>query len=714
MTAADTRKKLIILGGGCGSLSTAYSLTSEPDWRDKFESITIYQMGWRLGGKGASGRGVNGRIEEHGLHIWMGWYENAFKMMRAVYEELGRSPDTPLATWDQAFKKHGYINLGEQVKGAWTNWPIDFPFNADTPGQGGTLPTVWDVVHEALKGFESLFRGTLLTRPGDAPDTTPGKHGHIPILERFERIGDLIHDAVDIVAAELLLAESVIAAWHARTDAEETHEHHRNFIEKSMHRLRKHIAKHLEERIEGQDEERRLFYIMDTCLTCIAGVMAEGCGHGAHAFDVLDQYDFREFLRKHGAEHDTVNSPLIAAFYQLLFAYKGGDWQNQLVGAGVALRFIFRMTMTYKGAIFWKMQAGMGDTIFAPIYEVLRRRGVRFEFFHRVRELELSADGTSVAKVHIGRQATLVDGEYDPFVVVNDLPCWPSTPRYEQLVEGAELEAEKIDLESMWSPWVDRETPTELVAGADYDTIVFGISLASIPYVAPQLVAARPRWQAMLANIETVRTLAVQLWLRPDLAKLGWPVESAVTDAYPEPLDTWADMSQLIARESWPAATPVGNITYFCAPMPGGITPLENRDAPKQEAEKVRASSIAWLNEFARICWPSSCDPADNAKFDWSLLIAPASATGEARFDSQYWRANIDPSERYVLSVPGSTLYRLHADDPDFDNLFLTGDWTYTGVNAGCVEGTVMSGMLTARAITGSPRLQEIIGYATP
>ena len=38
----------------------------------------------------------------------------------------------------------------------------------------------------------------------------------------------------------------------------------------------------------------------------------------------------------------------------------------------------------YKGAIFWKMTAGMGDVVMAPLYQALRKRGVKFEFFHRV------------------------------------------------------------------------------------------------------------------------------------------------------------------------------------------------------------------------------------------------------------------------------------------------------------------------------------------
>jgi hypothetical protein len=56
-----------------------------------------------------------------------------------------------------------------------------------------------------------------------------------------------------------------------------------------------------------------------------------------------------------------------------------------------------------------------------------------------------------------------------------------------------------------------------------------------------------------------------------------------------------------------------------------------------------------------------------------------------------------------VLSVAGSTQYRLKARGTDFPNLILAGDWTLNGLNAGCVEATVMSGMQASRAICGVP-----------
>jgi predicted NAD/FAD-dependent oxidoreductase len=68
----------------------------------------------------------------------------------------------------------------------------------------------------------------------------------------------------------------------------------------------------------------------------------------------------------------------------------------------------------------------------------------------------------------------------------------------------------------------------------------------------------------------------------------------------------------------------------------------------------------------------------------------------------------VDPSERYVLSVKGSTKYRLAADDSKFENLYLAGDWVATRLGAGCVEAATMAGLAAARKI-GRPGL-KIVG----
>jgi uncharacterized protein with NAD-binding domain and iron-sulfur cluster len=87
---------------------------------------------------------------------------------------------------------------------------------------------------------------------------------------------------------------------------------------------------------------------------------------------------------------------------------------------------------------------------------------------------------------------------------------------------------------------------------------------------------------------------------------------------------------------------------------------------------------------------------------------------GEKRFDTQFWTANVNPSDRYVLSLPGSAKYRISPLDNTYDNLTIAGDWTDCGHNAGCVEAAVMSGRLAAHALSGSPALEEIVGYDHP
>ena len=73
---------------------------------------------------------------------------------------------------------------------------------------------------------------------------------------------------------------------------------------------------------------------------------------------------------------------------------------------------------------------------------------------------------------------------------------------------------------------------------------------------------------------------------------------------------------------------------------------------------------------------------------------------------------NVDPNERYVLSVPGSLKHRLWSDQSGFDNLFLAGDWTRNAISAGCVEAAVSSGMRAARGLSGYPT--TIVGESDP
>src|SRR5215470_8944824 len=105
--------EVAIIGGGCAGITTAFELT-RPEHKGKYH-VTVYQLGWRLGGKGASGRGPADRIEEHGLHVWLGFYENAFRLLRECYFELNRDPKKcRFADWRDTFFSEPVIGVADR------------------------------------------------------------------------------------------------------------------------------------------------------------------------------------------------------------------------------------------------------------------------------------------------------------------------------------------------------------------------------------------------------------------------------------------------------------------------------------------------------------------------------------------------------------------------------------------------------------------------
>jgi uncharacterized protein with NAD-binding domain and iron-sulfur cluster len=198
------------------------------------------------------------------------------------------------------------------------------------------------------------------------------------------------------------------------------------------------------------------------------------------------------------------------------------------------------------------------------------------------------------------------------------------------------------------------------------------------------------------------------VWLNRDLRQIGWTDfasdgQEPVLSGFAEPFDTWAPMDQLLCREAWPPQIAPKNVSYFCSPLQiADYPPYSDHGFPGRCTGEVKQSALMQLTQQMQALWPAVAGPGG---FDWNCLVDPQQGQGEARFDRQYWRANVDPSERYVLSVVGSTAHRLATDGAGVANLYLTGDWIRTGINAGCVEAAVMAGMQASRAISGWPQV---------
>ena len=140
-------------------LAAAWRLT-EPGWQQRFDSVTVIEGATRLGGKGASTRGIHGRVEEHGLHVWLGHYDNAFRLVRQCYAELDRArtdPGCPIRTWTDAFFPANDLGLFDRDAEGWTPWVATFSGNDARPGDptvDNRMPTV----------AELLVRAGLLVR----------------------------------------------------------------------------------------------------------------------------------------------------------------------------------------------------------------------------------------------------------------------------------------------------------------------------------------------------------------------------------------------------------------------------------------------------------------------------------------------------------------------------------------------------------------------
>jgi uncharacterized protein with NAD-binding domain and iron-sulfur cluster len=379
---------------------------------------------------------------------------------------------------------------------------------------------------------------------------------------------------------------------------------------------------------------------------------------------------------------------------------------------------MLRAFFTYRGAFFWKMQSGMGDIVFAPLYEALRRRGVRFEFFHRLENVGIDwTDNPHVSTLEFDVQARLRSSDgYEPLVDVHGLPCWPNQPLWDQLEDSDRLRQERPNFERFFEP--RGENRRLLQVGDDFDLVVLGVGIGAIPHVCREIVQRDPRWRSMVDHVKTVATQSFQVWLTADMQELGWTDHTINVSGFVEPFDTWADMSHLAAEESWsdrPRA-----IAYFCSTLPDleALPPRERVDWIAVTHERVRRNAVAFLNRDIGHLWPNARG-ADGG-FKWQLLAdprgrtPPSGASDERLFDSQFWLGSVNPSDRYTLSLPGSLIYRISPLDRTYDNLTIAGDWTDCGFNAGCIEAAVMSGMLAAHALSLSPPLETIVGYDHP
>jgi uncharacterized protein with NAD-binding domain and iron-sulfur cluster len=632
----------------------------------------------------------------------MGFYQNAFNLMRHVYDECKRlnlTPNSPFQSAQDAFQPLTLTSMMENVSGVWKHWDILWPIlreNANDPSSPIDFPGKEELFTNRLHPPRPWEYGKLLVKTG------------INFLEEALAQYTLLEHLVKDFAEHLPpISGSAPRAEHptqlhralaAIPDNRPPSQGERALIVDLLDGFGGvlHLAYIALRHINGSDELRRTVTVIDTAVYMAKGLYRDVIGKG---YGAIEQFDFADWLREVGCHYP--DSTLIRGFYDACFGYRDGNSSTPNMAAGSTLYGCLRLMLDYNGAIMWWMRAGMGDTIAAPIYLLLKERGVKFEFFHKITALHV--EGGTVDSINIDVQATPKSGEYDPVFDVKGLPCWPSEALYEQLNEGSAIQQGKFNLESWWTGWKP-VAQKRLQKGQDFDLVILGLSIGAFPYVCSELMEkdASGKWANMVRNVETTKTQALQLWMNKPMAQTWDVATSPCLCSYVEPYDTWADMSHLIERENWPANA-VHQIAYFCDAYPNGSAAPPFTDTSYPASEQRAAVDLAkrFVNENLATLWPGT--RMSDGGFDYNVLVAGQGQTGEQRFDSQFVRVNIDPTELYVLTINGSTEFRLLPGDSQFSNLFLAGDWTLTDPNIGCVEATVVSGRLCSQAICGLP-----------
>lgn len=620
-------KKVLVIGGGLGGLTTAWALSRTASLRVEFE-VTVVQPGGRLGGKCASGREAGtGRILEHGLHMLMGWYDHAFYMLREVYaaRASGLPPAYPRAL--DAFERVDTVYFGRP--GTFDTWTMPFPARPGVPG---------DQPRPAARGLAELVLDMVSGLFVRAGVPLPTGLAAMALVELVDVLEELIR-----LLATLALPPQL--AYNVKV-------------------------------------------LADIALAVVRGIVADRVTLAT--IDSINHWDFRAWLRHHGAQSFALDSGLLKGLYDLVFAYPDGDEQNPQVEAGSMLVAALHMGVSYKGAPVWRMRGGMGEVVIAPVYEVLRDRGVKFEFFHRAKALRLSPDRRRVDEVDVARQVDLAVGvtEYQPLVNVpvpgGNLRAWPEEPDWTQL-QGPPVSRQELERAGPEVAVVTRRR------GVDYDLLVL-----AVPFMTPlyePLDDEDDDWKLMRATMRSVATQCTQLWTMVGLFDMGWTSRAPVHSGFVPPFSSWANMSYLLPLEGPTGPGRPRGLVYTC-----GVTPT-----PVDTAHVNRAWSD-WLDSQGGRIWPGAMEPAG---FRYAILEGGSLA-------AQYLRVNDVDSERYVLSVPGSGRTRIAPGNARFLDVFVAGDWVKGRINGGSAECAVESGYDAADAILAASGIAIPLYPAVP
>jgi uncharacterized protein with NAD-binding domain and iron-sulfur cluster len=733
-----------ILGAGPAGLAAAMALSDSPEY-----SIHVYQMGWKAGGKCATGREPGHlRALQNGSHYLFGCYENSFSLLAKAHRVLAQHPaeaggfgsfERDLVPRNLLVSKQPYTHpaRGEAEE----DWFRHLPQNMARPGDGTKYPTCFDYLTTALQYATALAIDFTLAA---VPFASRGRHlgsrfcqWALPLCPHETGLRARLTRAALSPARALTNVSWALSSRLARecfalgslvfpeAGARALRRGWNQRWPRAVKALRYLVDKFWELSARAPEQVskqlQRTAILLDFVGTLVVGYWVDGL-QSPGGFARIDQYDFREWLERHGARKETRECALITSWYDGIISYEGGDVEKARCSAGLTVHSLLRAVATYKGAFAYQLRAEVGDSFIAPMVRALELRGVQFHFFERVEELVVDAGRGLATAVVLGQQIA------DPprgaqFIDVMDRRlgqtrrAWPSAP---QCAGAAGIDP---PLDSYYSSHqvskrrlVLREAGQNLDDASDdlFDSIISALPLQVMEDVlvdsAGNALHALPGpWQECFTKLQVVESQAIRMWFnvplrtkdaRPGQRSLGWQMSPPILSGYRPPHSTWEDNSQAADIHAFPEGHEPLTIATLFGPLPTG--PLNTRSRAHFEAQKLIAREAAWgfVQDHMLPLWPGL--ERDGA-VAWEAFIDLEHRSGSARFLWQDVTANAGPNESYIACLPGTLQHRIRPHESGFENLFVAGDWTRNGFEVGTVEAAVVSGLKAAKALSGLP-----------
>ena len=483
-----SRPNIAVLGGGMAGLAAAWHL-SRPPHRDRIDEITVYQRGWRLGGKGASGRGVHGRIEEHGLHVWLGYYDNAFRLMRECYDELDRpatEPECPIRTWRDAFVPAPRVGVEEPATDEWRHWI------------GVVRPTT--CARRTARG---------LTPHGRRRRWSPAP-ARVNLVRAFVAVAGWARPELAAGAALAARREAISAAVRAATVRPAP-------TPRVLDRWA--LAAGLRPRCEDDRAARRPG-------TSSIGARPDRGAHRRRPADrrrlpTIDRPRLPGVARPPRSRRgDGRGLAFVRGLYDLVFGFAAATRTGRRSPPARHAPRRPRCSSTTRARSSGRCGPAWATSCSRRSPRRCGARGVRFEFFHRVDALH-PRRRPRTRSVTIGRQVASRRGR--PVRAarrVGGLPCFPATPLLDQLDACGRIWTSRWS--RIWCTWPDAKKRV-LRRRRDFDDLVFAIPPGMAPGGPAGISPDSARWKGHDRGERDDRDpIAAALAASPTTSAVGW------------------------------------------------------------------------------------------------------------------------------------------------------------------------------------------------